>query len=352
MRTTPCLIAVLWLAAASSAHAQRRFRIGPTYSSLNLDDGSGSSHSFSGFGGSAALITGDDGETGLTIARYHDLSTDKGIRRMSLFALDSYYYPVGTRGVVAPFALTTLGLARVTELDSLCVLFISCSSTPSATSELALAFGLGLRVNVGDAGVASVAGRFLEVPGSQIQALEAVANASIAFGAVRKGAFLEGTVGPAASVLMPVSGDLRARAPFVGARFRRETKKGGTLGLAIDFAPLKITAGCPSTGCEEDAILFAPGYEASVRPAWGRLYGEVGFLLGGVYSQGPDRGIAQGAHGGLGADLYGGPVMWNVNARLLWLQRNSGENVFGVQLGLSVSPKIGRERAAEGGRGR
>ena len=343
MRTTCWLIAALWLAGESSAHAQRRLRIGPTYSSLALDDASGASHTFSALGGSAALITGDDGETGVSIARYSDLSTDKGIRRLTLFTLDSYYYPVGTRGVVAPFALTALGLARVTEVDSLCVLsIIPCSTTHSATSQLGLAFGLGVRVNVGDAAVASIAGRFLEVPGSQIQALEAVAHASIAFGAVRKGAFLEGTVGPAASFLIPVSGALRARAPFIGARFRRETKKAGALGLEIDFAPLKITAGCPPTGCEENAILFAPGYEASVRPAWGRLYAEAGFLLGGVYSQGSDRGIAQGAHGGLGADFYGGPLMWNVNGRLLWLQRNSGENVFAVQVGGSVSPRIGR----------
>src|SRR6266513_1632266 len=73
----------------------------------------------------------------------------------------------------------------------------------------------------------------------------------------------------------------------------------------------------------------------------GRVYGQVGLLLAGVYSQGPDRGIAQGAHGGVGIDLYGGRVMWNLNSRLLWLRRNSGENVFGVQLGVSVSPRIG-----------
>jgi len=248
---------------------------------------------------------------------------------------------VGTRAVVAPFSLTTLGLARVTEVDSLCVLSIIACSPTAPTNQLALAFGLGVRVNVGSAAVATVAGRFLEVPGSQIQALEALANASIAFGAVRKGEFLEGTVGPAASFLVPISGTLRARAPFVGARFRRETKKAGTLGLQIDFAPLKITAGCPPTGCEENAILFAPGYERSVRSAWGRLYGEAGFLLAGVYSQGSDRGIAQGAHGGLGVDLYSGRVMWNLSSRLLWLQRNSGENVFGVQVGVSVSPTLG-----------
>ena len=345
MRTTCLFAAVLWLVGISSAHAQRRVRIGPTYSSLSLEDRSGSSHSFPSYGGSVAFITGEENETGLTIARYNDLSTDKGLRRLSLYALDSYYYPVGTRGVVAPFALTALGLARVTEVDSLCLLsIIACNATASATSQLALAFGLGVRVNVGRTVVATLAGRFLEVPGSQIQALEAVANASVAFGGVRKGEFLAGTVGPAASFLIPIAGSLHGRAPFVGARFRRDTKKAGTLAVQIDLAPLRITAGCPSTGCNENAVLFAPAYEASVRPAWGRVYGQAGLLLAGVYSQGPDRGIAQGAHGGLGADFYSGRMMWNLNGRLLWLQRNSGENVFGVQVGVSLSPRLGGNR--------
>ena len=345
MRTTCLLAAALWLAGIASAQAQRRIRIGPTYSSLSLEDQSGSSYSFPSYGGSVALITGDESETGLTIARYNNLSTDHGIRRLTLYGLDSYYYPVGARGVVAPFALTALGLARVTEIDSLCLFsIISCNANAAATSQLALAFGLGVRVNVGRAVVATLAGRFLEVPGSQIQALEAVANASVAFGGVRKGEFLDGTVGPAASFLIPISGSLHGRAPFVGARFRRDTKKAGTVAVQIELAPLRITAGCPPTGCNENAVLFAPAYEASVRPAWGRVYGQVGLLLAGVYSQGPDRGIAQGAHGGLGADFYSGRAMWNLNARLLWLQRNSGENVFGVQVGVSLSPRVGGHR--------
>src|SRR2546426_3370296 len=70
MRTTCWFVAAaLWLVGISSAHAQRRIRVGPTYSLLSLADLSGSSHSFSSFGGSAALITGDDGESGLTIDR-------------------------------------------------------------------------------------------------------------------------------------------------------------------------------------------------------------------------------------------------------------------------------------------
>src|SRR3989454_54498 len=226
MRTTCLFAAVLWLAGIASAQAQRRIRIGPTYSSLSLEDQSGSSYSFPSYGGSVALITGDESETGLTIARYNNLSTDHGIRRLTLFGLDSYYYPVGPRGVVAPFALTALGLARVTEIDSLCLVsIISCNASASATSQLALAFGLGVRVNVGGAAVATLAGRFLEVPGSQIQALEAVANASVALGGVPKGQLLAGTLGPVVSAFIPISGPLRGRSPFAGVRFRRDTKK-------------------------------------------------------------------------------------------------------------------------------
>jgi len=338
MRTMLLIAVALPLIGTSPAYAQRRIRIGPTYSSLGLEDLSGSSHTFSSFGGSAALITGDDGESGITIARYNDLSTDGRVRRLTLFGLDSYYYPVGARGVVAPFAGTTLGLARVTEARPACLLL--CGDTVSAASQIALAFGLGVRVNVGSAAVATLEGRFLQVPGSDIQALEAVANASIALGSAHKGALLEGTLGPAVSAFIPISGSLRGRGPFAGVRFRRETNKAGSLGLEIDYAPLEVTAGSCAPGCRPNAILFAPGYEASVRPPWGRVYGEIGLLLAGFYAQGPDRGIAQGAHGGLGADFYSGRVMWNVNGRLLWLQRNSGESVFGVQVGVSLSPPI------------
>ncbi|PYO79415.1 MAG: hypothetical protein DMD67_02840 [Gemmatimonadetes bacterium] len=316
MRAILAVAAALSMVIVSTGHAQNRFRIGPTYSSISLEDLSGASHSFPSWGGTAALITGDESEIGLSVARYNDLSTDHGVRRLTLYGLDSYYYPVGTRSLVAPFALTALGLARVTEVDSLCLIVLSCTAHTSATSQLALAFGLGVRVNVGRAAAATVAGRFLEVPGSQIQA----------------------------SFLIPISGSLHGRAPFVGARFRRDTKKAGTVAVQIDLAPLRITSGCPSTGCDETAVLFAPAYEASVRPAWGRVYGEAGFLLAGVYSQGPDRGIAQGAQGGVGADFYSGDLMWNLNGRLLWLQRNSGENVFGVQVGASLSPRIGGAR--------
>src|SRR2546422_2619301 len=110
MHKTILGVAALSLVAAP-LHGQRQFRIGPTYSSISLQDLSGKSHAFSSFGGSAALITGDDGETGITVARYNNLSTDGAVRRLTLFALDSYYYPIGTRGV-APYAATELGLAR------------------------------------------------------------------------------------------------------------------------------------------------------------------------------------------------------------------------------------------------
>src|SRR2546422_11520644 len=103
MRITCFVVAALAVASVSSLHAQRRFRLGPTLSSLSLEDASGTGHGFTAWGGTAALITGDDGETGLTVARYGDLALNSCERSLTLYALDSYYYPVGTRGV-APFA--------------------------------------------------------------------------------------------------------------------------------------------------------------------------------------------------------------------------------------------------------
>ncbi len=101
-----------------------------------------------------------------------------------------------------------------------------------------------------------------------------------------------------------------------------------------------MSGACANPGCRPYAILFAPGYELSLRPSWGRVYGAIGPLIAGFPSEGPDRGVAQGLQGGLGTDVFGGRVMWNVNARVVWLQRNSGANVFAVQLGASVSPKL------------
>src|SRR3989454_12757459 len=199
---TPLVLLLLALAVSPTA-AQRRFRIGPTGSVLGLQDLSGGSHTFNAFGGSVALVTGDDGENGLTVARYDDLSTDGRARRLSLFALDSYYYPVGTRGV-APFASTELGLARVTESAQVCPLL--CQDTISTSSQIALAFGLGVRINAGSDVAALIEGRFLQVPGSDIQAVEARANLSVAFGSPRQGEFTAAWLGAPPAAFLPPFG--------------------------------------------------------------------------------------------------------------------------------------------------
>ena len=329
---------LLGLAAATlagHAAAQGRVRIGPTVSTISIQDGSGTSHSYSSFGGTLALITGDDGEFGLAISRYGDLSSDACTRALTFFGVESNYYPVGTKGV-APFASTAIGLARVTESNPP----FGCGliTTTDTTNQIGLGFGLGVRVNVGNQVAALLEGRFFQVPNSAIQSLEGRANVSIAFGKPRRTELLNGTLGPAVGLLIPASGPFEGRAPTLGVRFRRDTKK-GTLGLQIDYAALRVRT-CTSK-CEPYAILFAPGYEASIHPAWGRIYGELGVLLAGFPAETSDRGIAQGAQGGLGADIFSGAsLMWNVNARVLWLQRNTGQNAFMVQVGVSLSPKL------------
>ena len=341
-------ILLLSLAAATlagHAAAQGRARIGPTVSTISIQDASGSSHSYASFGGTFALLTGDDGEVGVAVSRYNDLSSSSCVRQLTFFGVESNYYPVGAKGI-APFASSALGLAHVTDQD---VGFLGICSSAAATNQIGLGFGLGVRLNLGNQIAGLIEGRFFQVPNSAIQALEGRANVSLAFGKPRRSELTNGTLGPAVGMLFPLSGPLEGRGPTLGVRFRRDTKKATTLGLQIDYAPLHVREACPAD-CRPYAVLFAPGYEASVHPAWGRLYGELGFLLAGFPSPGADRGIAQGAQGGLGADIFGGgSLMWNVNARVLWLQRNSGQNAFLMQLGVSLSPKL--EPAVTGGGG-
>jgi len=338
-------IVLIALAAAGNAAGQRRARIGPTVSSISIEDGSGGSQSFTSFGGSLAFLSGDDGEVGLGVSRYGDLSSNSCVRQMTFVGLESNYYPIGAKGV-APFASTEVGLARVLDQDPLLSL-LGCNTSAQTSNELGLGFGLGVRVNLGRQATALVEGRFFQVPNSAIKALEGRANVSFAFGPNAKTKLLNGTVGPAVGVLTPLSGPLEGRGPTLGVRFRREQKKGGSLGLQIDYAPFTVRTGC-SANCRPYAILFAPGYEPSLHPAWGRFYAELGLLLAGFPQIGDDRGVAQGAHAGLGADIFSGrTLMTNVNARVLWLQRNdpNNRNAFVLQVGGSLSPRLEHLRA-------
>src|SRR5438309_2991930 len=336
-------IVLIALAVAGNVAAQRRARIGPTVSSISIEDGAGSSRSFTSFGGSLAFLSGDDGEIGVGISRYGNLSSSNCVRQLTFVGFESNYYPIGAKGV-APFASSAVGLARVLDQDPLLQFqLLGCNTSAQTTNELGLGFGLGVRVNLGNQAAALVEGRFFQVPNSAIKALEGRANVSFAFGSPnKKSQLLNGTLGPAIGVLLPLSGPLEGRSGTVGVRFHREQRKGGALGLQIDYAPLRVRTGC-SGSCEPYAILFAPGYEPSLHPAWGRLYAELGLLLAGFPQIGQDRGVAQGAHGGLGADIFSGrTLMTNVNARVLWLQRNdpSNRNAFLVQLGVSLSPRL------------
>jgi hypothetical protein len=345
MNHTRCSLAVLagavvLVVVATPAVAQRRLRFGPLASTISIENGNAVSSSYGGYGATLALLTGDYDETGLVVMRYNDLSDNSCTRQVTFFGLNSSYYPIGARGI-APFASTELGLARVSEAQV--PLLFSCSATTlvQTTNQVGLGFGLGLRVGIGNDAVGTIEGRFFQVPNSFVQGLEGRANVSVAFGSVRQTELLSGTLGPAIAMWIPVSGPIKARAPLAGVRFRRDTKKAGSVGLEIDYAPLEVTGACTNPGCEPNAVLFAPAYEPGLRPSWGRLYGDVGVLIAGIPTEGPDRGTAQGLHAGLGADLFSGRVMWNVNGRVLWLQRHSGENVFAVQVGVSLSPKLG-----------
>ncbi len=345
MRTLTLVLIALALAGAAAA--QRRARIGPTVSTVSLEDGSGSSDSYTSLGGSFAFLSGDDGEIGVGISRYGDLSNNACLRAMTFFGVESNYYPVGPKGI-APFASTSLGLAHVLDQNP-DLLPLGCATGATATNEIGLGFGLGVRVNIGTQAAALVEGRFFQVPNSAIQALEGRANLSLAFGKPRQTQLLKGTLGPVVGLVTRLGGPVEGRGPTFGVRFRRDMKKSGSLGLQIDYAPLRVTKGC-SSNCEPYAVLFAPAYEPSLHSDWGRLYFDLGLLLAGFPSVGDDRGVAQGAHSGFGADVFSGrSLMWTVNARVLWFQRNdpNNRNAFVLQAGVGLSPRLERPTAIE-----
>src|SRR5882757_254932 len=113
MRTLTLLL--IALAVAGNAVAQRRARIGPTVSTISIDAGSGSSQSFTSFGGTFALLSGDDGEIGVAVSRYNDLSNNNCVRNMTFFGVESNYYPVRrdrTRGRLRSGRRVAGGLPR------------------------------------------------------------------------------------------------------------------------------------------------------------------------------------------------------------------------------------------------
>src|SRR5262245_52130083 len=160
-----CAALLVCVTATQPLHGQRRFRIGPLLSSISVENGAGAARGYTGYGGTVALLTGDYDETGLVVSRYNDLSDNSCERRLTFIGLNSNYYPIGAKGV-APFASTELGLARVSE-SQVPLLFTCTGTTPVVTtSQIGLAFGLGVRVAAGRDIAASVEGRFVQVPNS------------------------------------------------------------------------------------------------------------------------------------------------------------------------------------------
>src|SRR5438094_2212484 len=160
MRTLSLILVAL--AVASTCAAQRRARIGPTVSSISIESGSGLSDGFTSFGGSLALLSGDDGEFGVGVSRYGDLSNNSCVRQMTFIGLESNYYPIGAKGV-APYASTAVGLARVLDQDPTLAL-LGCNTGAQTSNELGLGFGLGVRFNFRQAERGPARGSFLPGP--------------------------------------------------------------------------------------------------------------------------------------------------------------------------------------------
>jgi len=92
-------------------------------------------------------------------------------------------------------------------------------------------------------------------------------------------------------------------------------------------ANLSLALGSPRTG-EFQAGTVGPAVAALVP------------VSGPLRARGPLVGVR--FRRGLGADVASSHLLWNVNCRVLWLTRNDGANVFGVQAGVALSPALRR----------
>jgi len=196
------------LAVGGNAAAQRRARIGP-HGLIHLDRRRcRGSQSFTSFGGTVAFLSGDDGEIGVGISRYGNLSssswrpTDDVCRvssrilshrrkRHRAIRVERRWVGAGARpGPLLQFPL--LG---------------GCNMSAQTTTELGLGFGLRSARKI------SGTRRRPRPRGGSFKSRTAPsrprrrANVSFAFGSpTRRRSLLNGTLGPAVGVLTRLSG--------------------------------------------------------------------------------------------------------------------------------------------------
>lgn len=321
------LLAGGWI---SPLAAQRTFQVGAAASSLTptgtSDHHTGATLTFGWLGGSTSM-------TEAYLSRYGDADFNTGVRGVTVYGLDSKYFPVEAAGI-APYLSTGIGLFRYTEPGGLL-------TSPSPQWGFVSTMGLGLGANLTDHLWLAGEGRLRVDNGDR--SIEYRLQGSYGFGKLRPMASRPGTVEPFAIGIARLGhGPYTAASPLAGIRFRRDESRHSS--IAVDVGVARLDDDRPGAEPVTTWVMM-PSAEHGWATSWGRPFLELGPQMLGFIG-GTDDGMKVGIHAGGGADIYLSPTIESaLLTRVTWFQSSDGRHQFGLQLGIAVGPRLLHDRA-------
>ena len=331
--TIEILMAVLLLAVAGATPlaAQRTFQVGAAVSSLTPtganDHHTGATITLGWLGGSTSM-------TEAYLSRYGDADFNTGIRGVTVYGLDSKYFPVEAAGI-APYLSTGIGLFRYTQPGGLL-------TQPSDQWGFVSTMGLGLGANLTDHLWIGGEGRLRVDNGDR--STEVRLQGSYGLGKLRPMASRPGTIEPFAIGIARLGhGPYTAASPLAGIRFRRDESRHSSIGVDVGLARFDDDR----PGAERVTTwVMMPSAEHGWATSWGRPFIELGPQMLGFIG-GTDDGMKVGIHVGGGADVYLSPAIESaLLTRVTWFQSSDGRHQFGLQLGLAIGPRLMHDRAS------
>lgn len=335
MRTNPILLASLPLLLAGISvaplAAQRTFQVGAALSQLTptgaSDHHTGATLTLGWLGGSTSM-------TEAYLSRYGDADFNTGVRGVTVYGLNSKYFPVEAAGV-APFLSTGIGLFKYTQPGGLL-------TSPSEQWGFVSTMGLGLGANLTDHVWLGAEGQLRVDNGDR--STELLVQGNYGFGKLRPMASRPGTIEPFALGIARLGhGPYTAASPLAGIRFRRDESRHSS--IAVDVGIARFNDDRP--GAERVTTwVMMPSAEHGWGTSWGRPFLELGPQMLGFIG-GTDDGMKVGVHVGGGADVYLSPAIESaLLTRVTWFQSSDGRHQFGLQLGVAIGPRLMRDRAS------
>jgi hypothetical protein len=308
--------------------AQRTFRFGAAVSSL-VPDGGGDK--VTGWTAALGYLPNSTSETALLITRYAGTGFGTDESGVTMYGLESRYFPVEVAGV-APYFSTGFSLFSY-ETDPLL-------GSPTTEWAFSSTMGLGLGASITDRWWLGGEGRLRADNGQR--STEYRLFASYGVGKLREARSKPGTIEPFIAAIARLGhGPYRAESPYLGVRFRREESR--RTSAAVDVGVTSFAD--PDGGEAITTWVLQPAAEFGWAGERARPFIAVGpSMLG--FIGGPDDGMRVGLHLGGGSDFYlSDQVELALLSRVTWFQSSVGKHQFGLQLGVAVGPRLLRDRS-------